>query len=104
MRTLGNSSRKAVTESSWEQLSIIIKSSCDSVNALRELFPKVRIFVNTANNFAKALNLGISEAKGQYIAFLNNDATLDSRWLEILVKRLETDHKIGAASGKLLFK
>jgi len=89
------------------QLDLIVIDNCsqdDSVNALRELFPKVRIFVNSANNFAKALNLGISEAKGQYIGFLNNDATLDSHWLEILVKRLETDNKVGATSGKLLFK
>ena len=90
-----------------QQLDLIVIDNCskdDSVNSLRELFPKVRIFVNTANNFAKALNLGISQAKGQYIGFLNNDATLDSHWLEILVKRLEINNKIGATSGKLLFK
>lgn len=90
-----------------QQLDLIVIDNCskdDSVNSLRELFPKVRIFVNTANNFAKALNLGISQAKGQYIGFLNNDATLDSHWLEILVKRLEINNKIGASSGKLLFK
>ncbi|PSB37435.1 glycosyl transferase family 2 [filamentous cyanobacterium Phorm 46] len=89
------------------QLDLIVIDNCsqdDSVNALRELFPKVRIFVNSANNFAKALNLGISEAKGQYIGFLNNDATLDSHWLEILVKRLETHKQVGGNSGKLLFK
>jgi GT2 family glycosyltransferase len=89
------------------QLDLIVIDNCskdDSVNSLRELFPKVRIFVNSANNFAKALNLGISEAKGQYIGFLNNDATLDSRWLEVIVKILETNKKIGATSGKLLFK
>jgi len=90
-----------------QQLDLIVIDNCsqdDSVTSLREVFPKVRIFVNTANNFAKALNLGISEAKGQYIGFLNNDATLDSHWLEILVKRLETNKEVGATSGKLLFK
>ncbi|MEG4574600.1 glycosyltransferase [Microcoleus sp. N3A4] len=90
-----------------QQLDLIVIDNCsqdDSVNSLRELFPKVRIFVNSANNFAKALNLGISEAKGQYIAFLNNDATLDNRWLDILVTILETNKKVGATSGKLLFK
>ena len=89
------------------QLDLIVIDNCsqdDSVNRLRELFPKVRIFVNTANNFAKALNLGISEAKGEYIGFINNDATLDIQWLAILVKLLETNHKVGATSGKLLFK
>ena len=89
------------------QLDLIVIDNCsqdNSVNSLRQQFPKVRIFVNTANNFAKALNLGISEAKGQYIGFLNNDATLDSQWLAILVKLLETHQKVGATSGKLLFK
>lgn len=89
------------------QLDLILIDNCsqdDSVQGLRELFPKVRIFVNSVNNFAKALNLGISQSTGQYIAFLNNDATMDSCWLEILVKRLETNPKAGAASGKLLFK
>ena len=64
-----------------QQLDLIVIDNCskdDSVSSLRELFPKVRIFVNSANNFAKALNLGISQAKGQYIGFLNNDATLES--------------------------
>ncbi|MGL5064902.1 MAG: glycosyltransferase [Microcoleus sp.] len=90
-----------------EQLDIIVIDNCsedESVDSIRELFPKVRVFVNSANNFAKALNLGIQEAKGQYIGFLNNDATLDSQWLQILVTVLEKDEKIGAASGKLLFK
>lgn len=90
-----------------QQLDIIVIDNCsedESVNSLRELFPQIRLFVNSENNFAKALNLGIKEAKGQYIGFLNNDATPDSQWLQILVKVLETNEKIGAASGKLLFK
>jgi len=90
-----------------QQLDVILIDNCsqdESVNTLSELFPQVRVFVNSENNFAKALNLGISQAKGQYIGFLNNDATLDSHWLEILVKLLEKHKNVGAASGKLLFK
>jgi O-antigen biosynthesis protein len=90
-----------------QQLDLILIDNCsqdESVNILGQLFPQVRVFVNSENNFAKALNLGISQAKGQYIGFLNNDATLDSHWLEILVKLLETNPNFGAASGKLLFK
>jgi O-antigen biosynthesis protein len=63
-----------------QQLDLILIDNCsqdESVNTLSELFPQVRVFVNSENNFAKALNLGISQAKGQYIGFLNNDATLD---------------------------
>jgi O-antigen biosynthesis protein len=90
-----------------QQLDIIVIDNCsedESVHSLRELFPQIRLYVNSENNFAKALNLGIKEAKGQYIGFLNNDATLDSQWLQILVKVLEVNERIGAASGKLLFK
>lgn len=90
-----------------QQLDLILIDNCsqdESVNTLSELFPELRVFVNSENNFAKALNLGISKAKGEYIGFLNNDATLDSHWLEILVKLLEKHPNAGAASGKLLFK
>lgn len=90
-----------------QQLDLILIDNCsqdESVNTLSELFPEARVFVNSENNFAKALNLGISKAKGEYIGFLNNDATLDSHWLEISVKLLEKHPNAGAASGKLLFK
>lgn len=75
-----------------------------SVEFLHQNYPSVRVFVNSENNFASALNLGIQQAKGEYIGFLNNDANLDSQWLAILVKKLEVNPKIGGISGKILLK
>jgi len=75
-----------------------------SVEYVRQTFPTVRTVVNTANNFAKALNLGVAMAKGQYIGFLNNDVTVEPTWLEVLVNLLEVQKTVGGAGGKILFK
>ena len=79
-------------------------SDDDSLNYVRRTFPDVRIFINSENNFAKALNLGISHAQGEYIAFLNNDATLDSQWLLTLLRHFEKYPKMGMLGGKIKFK
>ncbi|MGB7273303.1 MAG: glycosyltransferase [Geitlerinemataceae cyanobacterium] len=75
-----------------------------SVDYLQQNYTNIRVFVNSENNFASALNLGIQQAKGEYISFLNNDATLESNWLKKLVDRLQNYPKVGAISGKILLK
>lgn len=79
-------------------------STDGSLEFIRESFPEVKIFINSENNFAKALNLGISLAKGNYIGFLNNDVVVDSEWLGFLVNKLETSPEIGVVGGKILLK
>lgn len=75
-----------------------------SIDYVKQAFPEVRIFINTANNFAKALNLGVAQAQGQYIGFLNNDVMVEPQWLRELVKLLEEQSTAGGAAGKILFK
>jgi O-antigen biosynthesis protein len=75
-----------------------------SIDVVRKTFPTVRTFVNTENNFAKALNLGVTQAKGQYIGFLHNDVTVEPQWLNGLVKLLDEQSSAGGAAGKILFK
>ena len=65
--------------------------------------PRVRLLRNPVNNFAGALNLGVSQSKGEYIAFANNDVFFDSNWLGQLVQVLATNPKVGCAGGKILF-
>jgi GT2 family glycosyltransferase len=89
-----------------EQLDLVmIENGSDtaSLEYVRQAFPAVRAFANTANNFAKALNLGVSMAQGDYIGFLNNDVTVEPRWLEELVALLGVENTAGAAGGKILF-
>src|SRR5438093_6612600 len=75
-----------------------------SIDFVRKIFPAVRTFVNTENNFAKALNLGVAQAKGQYIGFLNNDVTVEPQWLNGLVTLLDERTSAGGAAGKILLR
>jgi len=51
--------------------------------------------------FCRAVNRGIREANGDYLAIINNDVELDEAWLERLVADLEASGASFAA-GKLL--
>lgn len=51
--------------------------------------------------FAKGHNLGIGHARGDYVLILNQDVVLKSNFLEILVKTLDNNPTIAAASGKI---
>lgn len=66
--------------------------------------PRVRLIRNPVNGFAAALNLGISQAKGSYVALANNDVFVDPDWLPVLVKTLEQNSRAGCAGGKIFFK
>jgi GT2 family glycosyltransferase len=45
---------------------------------------------------------GLKYAQGEYIALLNNDAEPDERWLEELVKAMDSDPNIGICASKLI--
>jgi len=78
-------------------------STDDSMDFVKKNFPKVKILENDVNNYCRANNLGIKHAKGDYVAFLNNDTEVDKNWLRELVKAIEQDKQIGAAAGKTLY-
>lgn len=74
-----------------------------SADFVREKFPEVKIIENEVNNYAKALNLGIRNSEGEYIAFLNNDTVVEKNWLKGLIEIMSQDEKIGAVQSKVLF-
>ena len=78
-------------------------SKDESVSVVRETYPDVVILENDENNYARALNLGIKSAQGDYIAITNNDATVHPNWLRGLLDTFTTDEKIGAVQSKILF-
>ena len=90
-----------------ERLEVIMVdngSSDDSIEFVRQSFPAVKIIVSGENNYARANNLGIKAAQGEYLAFVNNDITVDKDWLEELVGCFKGNTAVGAASSKILFK
>jgi len=80
-------------------------STDDSVEFVKRKFgqnKKLRIIQNERNfGFAEGNNIGIRNAKGEYIALLNNDTKADHKWLRELVKAIQPS-EIGAAQSKLL--
>ena len=53
--------------------------------------------------FCIANNIAIRTVQSQYIALLNNDTIVDSRWLEYLVKALDSYPEAGFVASKMLF-
>lgn len=61
-----------------------------SVEALRSRFPRVRrVDMGGNRGFAAACNRGASEASGEFVAFLNDDAVAEPAWLEGLFAGLD---------------
>ena len=68
-------------------------SNDNSVELLKEKYPKIKIIVNKKNyGYAKGNNIGAKYAKGKYLVFLNNDVNVDKNWLRELVKSAKKEN------------
>jgi GT2 family glycosyltransferase/glycosyltransferase involved in cell wall biosynthesis len=88
---------------SYEIIVVDNLSKDDSVNFVRTKFPEIKVIENNINNYSKAINLGIKNARGQYIAVLNNDTIVEKNWLKGLMEIIDQDEKIGVVQSKILF-
>lgn len=85
---------------------LVDNSPSDGVAAqVRRTMPDVTVIdAGTNRGFAGGCNLALADLDGaDYVALLNNDATVDPGWLRPLVAALEADAGVGAASAKILF-
>src|SRR5262249_13250108 len=70
---------------------------------LRERYPEIRVIALDSNQgFAEPNNLAFHQARGEFIATVNNDIVLHPAWLSSLVGSLRKDPKCFAAQGKIL--
>jgi hypothetical protein len=78
-------------------------SQDDSREYLAESWPGVEVVAIPKNvGVAAALNLGLREARGEYVALLNNDVELDRECLAELMAELDRDSEAAVACPKLL--
>jgi len=89
------------------KLEIIIvdnASDINSENEFKEIIPEL-LFIRSKTNigFAGGNNLGISQAKGDYILLLNNDTEIVKGSIETLVNELKSDNNIGLLSPLILY-
>jgi GT2 family glycosyltransferase len=99
---------KALAELDWpvERLEIICvdnDSRDGSVEQIRAACPGITLIESTTNTgFTGGCNQGVARARGEYIAFLNNDARPDPAWLRAAVEVLEADPSVGCVASKIL--
>lgn len=81
-------------------------SSDDTVGDIKKFFPWVRLIENHKNlGFGRANNVGLKEARGKYILYLNSDTWLENNAIKVLYdfwKENEDSMKLGAIGGQLL--
>lgn len=76
----------------------------DETVALQEKYPFLKTIRSEQNlGFAGGNNLGIRQAIGNYLFFLNNDTIVKDNSISYLIKTIQNDPKIGGVSPKILF-
>lgn len=79
-------------------------SPTDNPDIIKEKYPNIK-FIKSAKNlgFAGGNNLGIKEATGKHVLFLNNDTEVEPDFLEPMVELLESDPSIGLVTPKIKY-
>lgn len=95
----------AAQESVSVETIVVDNGSTDgTADFIRRRFPWVRLVVLTENRgFAGGSNAGARVARGQYLAFLNNDTAVDSRWLRSLRDGIDIESGFVLTTSRLVF-
>lgn len=95
--------QKAVTGMEAELIVVDNNSPDDSLTYLQPQFPGVHFIASAENlGFAKACNLGLQQATGQYIVFLNPDTIVPEDCFRSCIRFFETHPQAGALGIKML--
>ncbi|MCJ2066315.1 glycosyltransferase family 2 protein [Methylobacterium sp. J-088] len=79
-------------------------SQDSSCHLWRTLIPNSIIIELDRNvGFAEANNIGLRASRGELIALLNNDTTVDQDWLYSLLNTMRHEPNIGAVTSKIRF-
>lgn len=83
---------------------VVDNASVDqSVDRILHAFPETRLVANATNlGFAGGCNSGVAVAKGEYLAFINNDARPDERWLVEAMHVLRRRADVACVASKVL--
>lgn len=79
------------------------QSTDDSCNMLKTNFPEVKLIENTVNyGFSKGNNIGVAEAKGEYVCILNPDTVVSEDTFIKILEFAEKESHLGIVGCKLI--
>lgn len=79
------------------------KSSDDSCQMVKTKFPEVKLIKNEENfGFSKGNNIGVKEAKGEYLCILNPDTVVSEQTFTKLLKYAENIYDLGIIGCQLI--
>ncbi len=92
---------------SYKDIEIIVvdNGSTDKSREIIESFnnePVRGIYLDHNTGFSHAVNIGIRESKGDYVALFNNDAFAEKSWLYELKKTMDSNARIFSVSSLML--
>jgi GT2 family glycosyltransferase len=102
-----NELMESLQQLSWPNFELLVVDNDSGemdLKLLRLDFSFMKLIRSKKNlGFAGGNNLGILQAKGDYILLLNNDTEVDKHFLEPMVELMESNPKIGAVSPKIVY-
>ena len=99
-----NSVKKNTIDLSYEIIVIDNASTECNPEKFKDLFPKINLIKNDNNEgFARGNNIGIKQAKGNYILLLNSDTLLKENSIKITFDYLENHPDAAVVSPRLTF-
>ncbi|MDD5564278.1 MAG: glycosyltransferase, partial [Thermoanaerobaculaceae bacterium] len=92
----------ATVEAEFEVIVADNGSSDGSVEWLAERWPQARVLALGKNlGFGRANGRGVQVARGEFVAFLNNDTVVEPGWLAALLEPLRADPEVAASCATL---
>ena len=73
------------TNSHFEIILIDNNSTDNSSNLCKDKFDEIRLFQSSKNLGMAARNIGLDNAKGKFIVFLDADTVVEPNWLSVLL-------------------
>lgn len=94
---------KALVGLDGEIIVVDNNSTDDSCAMVREKFPKVKLIENNENlGFPKGNNIGVAQAKGEYVYILNPDTVIAEDTLVKLLEFITHTPKVGLVGCKMI--
>jgi GT2 family glycosyltransferase len=88
----------------YPNLDVVVVDNAPQTGATQDLIgdigdPRVRRILEPSPGLSRARNRGVAEARGEVIAFTDDDVIVDRLWIRALVRGLERDHSVGCVTG-----